>query len=51
MQKIKKTIIRKQPKSILFHFENAKQWLAKTSKQLKIASLASQSWVIMAKSK
>lgn len=27
----KKTIVRKHPKSISFHFENTKQWLAKTS--------------------
>jgi hypothetical protein len=28
---VKKTIIRKHPKSISFHFENTKQWLAKNS--------------------
>ena len=34
----KKTIVRKQPKSISFHFENTKQWLAKNtdSKELRI---------------
>ncbi|HEU4790951.1 MAG TPA: L,D-transpeptidase [Flavobacterium sp.] len=34
----KKTIVRKQPKSISFHFENTKQWLTKTtdSRELRI---------------
>ncbi|WP_409025128.1 L,D-transpeptidase [Flavobacterium granuli] len=38
VMKSKKTIVRKQPKSISFHFENAKQWLAETtdSRQLRI---------------
>jgi hypothetical protein len=32
----KKTIIRKQPKSISFHFEKTKQWLAKNTDSAKI---------------
>jgi hypothetical protein len=31
IMKSKKTIVRKQPKTISFHFENTKQWLAKNT--------------------
>ncbi len=38
VMKSKKTIVRKQPKNISFHFENTKQWLEKTidSSQIRI---------------